>query len=209
MPPPANISDIASPHGAPGAAAEGMNRANRPGRGGARRAHLRRRPSSPVWPSPPSTPVLSRAAHRRRRPLAVLPQAARASSRGRVRLRRPRRSSRQHLSPQPLPATAPPPPLHPRRRPARRAARSGELPCAGTCETSGSMSGWIDRSIPCFFFLFLPARAAQQSVQSSPAQRAAAQLAQSAQPSANRPVLFFLPSEQQIAIRRMAGSFDP
>ena len=151
MPPPANISDIASPHGAPGAAAEGMNRANRPGRGGARRAHLRRRPSSPVWPSPPSTPVLSRAAHRRRRPLAVLPQAARASSRGRVRLRRPRRSSRQHLSPQPLPATAPPPPLHPRRRPARRAARSGELPCAGTCETSGSTPGWIDRSIPCFF----------------------------------------------------------
>ena len=93
------------------------------------------------------------------------------------------------------PAGAPSRPL--RRAPVRWDVRDERV--------NASMDGSID---PLFFFLFLPARAAQQTVQSSPTQQVAAQLAQSAQPSANRPVLFFFPSKQWIAILRTAITFD-
>ena len=100
------------------------------------------------------TSVLSRAARRRRWPLAVLPRAARACSRGRVRRRRPRRRSRKISSPQPLLATAPTastPSSSSAGRPARRAARSGELPVRWDKERTGGQR-WIDRSVRVFFF---------------------------------------------------------
>ena len=152
------------------------------------------------------TSVLSRAARRRRWPLAVLPRAARACSRGRVRRRRPRRRSRKISSPQPLLATAPTastPSSSSAGRPARRAARSGELPVRWDKERTGGQR-WIDRSVRVFFFL--PCSDRFGTARTSQAQQAMAQQrSRPAGPFCLSRRFFFSPGEQL----RTSITFEP